>query len=218
MSPEPLEADSLRDNERLEKTDALHVDVIHTDSDRFGTVQSIGDADFHIGNKLENLGSEQSNCSSMGWCDHSRAEELMRLSIGQKDQCWAHFSCRGETETRGCAVDNSCSPATPAEGCKPHQSPGLHFGYWWDGREGDYGVLLEGNSCYQCLDDGQCSPGRFCDLETHLCVEESLGYNYSILYLIIPLFVCFAFIILLTQVKFICVDRRFGFQRLTTGI
>ena len=92
---EAIEAENLRDNERLEQSDALKVDVLHTDTDDYGTAMSIGHADFYIGNTLENLGSVQSGCSGSRGCDHSRAEELMRLSIQQKTQCWAHFTCGG---------------------------------------------------------------------------------------------------------------------------
>ena len=95
-APEPIEAENLRDNERLDRTDALKVDALHTDDDFFGIAQSIGDADFYIGNKMETLGSEQSNCS------HWNVDELMSMlnkaefsiSMSRLDprNCWRQFS------------------------------------------------------------------------------------------------------------------------------
>ena len=134
-SPGPLGAESLRDYERLDKTDAVKVDVIHSDSDGFGTVQSVGQADFYVGDSLENLGTSQAGCWNMNTvCDHSRVKELMRFSVRKQNQCWANLTCGGQTGTRGCS--------SPAD-----LRPGLHFGYWWDGREGNYGVVLQGEQC-----------------------------------------------------------------------
>ena len=124
-------------------------------------------------------------------CYHRRSLELFNISISQPDQCWGHFSCQGETERRGCTVDNLCSsptlsseereeePVRAGVACRSEPSPGLHFGYWWDGREGDYGVLLDRIRCYQCLEDAQCSPGSFCDVLEHVCVEQGLDNDNS---------------------------------------
>jgi len=201
VAPDPIESDHLRDNERLERTDARKVIAIHTDSDRLGIVQSVGEADFYIGNNLNNLGSDQSNRQSMV-CDHSRSHQLMRQSISHQDHCWAHFTCAGESQSRGCTVDSSCQyrpipdpvPVHQSSGvpmissqeilaaqeesltypgdCRPALSPRIHFGYWWDGTEGDFGVVLDDEECWQCLDDGQCSAGNFCDVVKHVCVAE----------------------------------------------
>ena len=48
--------------------------------------------------------------------------------------------------------------------CRSNLSPRMHFGYWWDGPDGNYGVLLDGKDCWECVDDGQCSADKKCDV------------------------------------------------------
>ena len=45
-------------DEKLDKTDALLVDAIHTDTDTLGTVASLGHADFYVGYELAELGRD----------------------------------------------------------------------------------------------------------------------------------------------------------------
>ena len=165
-------------DERLDSNDAILVDALHTDSDHLGIVPSVGDADFYIGNNLNNLGSDQAGCglSTQFVCDHGRSWELIKSSIIHNNSCWAHFECQGVTDDRGCVwvlgtTTNSLSP-------RPH------FGYWWDGKSsslGDFGVVLEQDSdpfCLECLDDKQCKTGfkcisNVCQEFTQQCLQDS---------------------------------------------
>ena len=66
-------------------------------------------------------------------------------------------------------------PLTYPDHCLPDISPRIHFGYWWDGAPGDYGVRLAHNrtgGCYECIDDTQCGQGSKCDTGwlTNKCV------------------------------------------------
>ena len=45
-------------DEKLDKTDAVLVDAIHTDTDTLGTVASLGHADFYVGYELAELGRD----------------------------------------------------------------------------------------------------------------------------------------------------------------
>ena len=87
-------------DEKLDKSDADLVDVIHSDSDMWGFYQSAGHADFYIGKNLEQLGKDQAECSGLSYsslfCDHFRAMNLYYNSIRNKDRCWVHFRCDGE--------------------------------------------------------------------------------------------------------------------------
>ena len=156
-------------DERLDSDDALLVDALHTDSDHLGIVPSVGDADFYIGNNLQNLGSDQAGCGldAQFVCDHGRSWELIKASIIHNDSCWAHFECQGETDRRGCVSSTAINSLSP----RPH------FGYWWDGKSGslgDFGVVLEQDSdpfCLECLDDNQCKTGFKCI--SNICQEFS---------------------------------------------
>jgi pancreatic triacylglycerol lipase len=129
---DPLENPTPRD-ERIDQSDARLVDAIHTDSDHLGIVPSVGHADFYLGKKLSKLGTDHAGCRTPV-CDHGRSYEVMMASIVERDRCWAHFKCSGETEERG------CTSTTDTEALAPRP----HFGYWWDGAaKGDYGVVLE---------------------------------------------------------------------------
>ena len=57
-------------DEKLDKSDAAMVDVIHTDAAKDGFAASAGHADFYIGNSLENLGKSQAGCEGIDGCDH----------------------------------------------------------------------------------------------------------------------------------------------------
>ena len=178
---DPLETAQMRDDERLEASDALLVQAIHTDSDTFGLALPVGDADFYIGKDTESLGVDQGECFVLSVlpCDHGRAHELMRQSIAHKDRCWAHFTCTGTSRDLGCTVPASCSLSpsdqqsfTYPEVCGAGLVPRHQFGYWWDGTGGSYGVVLQTEECWQCVDDSQCSADKKCDVLTHLCVSE----------------------------------------------
>ena len=128
-SPDPICSPK---NEKLDKTDADYVDVIHTDSDHLGTDKSVGHADFYIGEGLDTLGSDQANCNSFV-CDHSRSHEIFRFSISHPTECWAKWRCK-----------------TKSIGCQPSftmKSSKIQFGYWWGKKPGKYGVILKKNTC-----------------------------------------------------------------------
>jgi pimeloyl-ACP methyl ester carboxylesterase len=151
--------------EKLDRTDADLVDVIHTDSNTLGIVQPIGHTDFYIGENSRELGANQAGCSVSPVCDHGRSHELLRYSISHKTHCWGHFRCHNSTLTRGCTVPESCNftpipypvPRHPRSGeltisaakiraaqklpktypaeCNPDLSPRVQFGYWYDGSQ-----------------------------------------------------------------------------------
>ena len=163
-------------DERLDKDDAVLVDALHTDSDHLGIVPSVGDADFYIGNNLDNLGSDQAGCGlgAQFVCDHGRSWELIKASIAHNKSCWAHFECQGETIKRGCVSSTSVNSLSP----RPH------YGYWWDGKSssfGDFGVVLEQDNdpfCLECLDDEQCDAGfkcvsNKCEEDLQVCMQDN---------------------------------------------
>ena len=128
-SPDPICSPK---SEKLDKTDADHVDVIHTDADHLGTVEPVGHADFYIGDSLDNLGSDQANCKSFV-CDHSRSHELLQFSISHPSECWAKWRCKMKS--------SGCEPAFTIKSSK------IQFGYWWDKKPGKYGVVLKNDIC-----------------------------------------------------------------------
>ena len=56
--------------------------------------------------------------------------------------------------------------------CNPDINPRIHFGYWWDGSPGHFGVVLQSKDCYQCIDDKQCTGSEKCDVIKHKCVSK----------------------------------------------
>lgn len=152
-------------HERLDKTDATNVDVIHTDSGwyGFGATRSLGHADFYVGTGLDLLGEFQQGCSyfrrlsSTPWCHHSRSHELMRQSVLDSSLCWAQLACAGQTVHRGCVVPESCQQASSLNGSCVLETP-AQFGYWWNGQaQGNFGVILKSKKCNECPDEKGCS-------------------------------------------------------------
>ena len=153
-------------SERLDRTDACKVDVIHTDSGwhGFGATRSLGDADFYIGTELGLLGEFQQGCSyfrklsSTPWCHHSRGHELMRQSVVSPALCWAQLRCHTQTVHRGCLVSESCQDDQGSlNGSCVLETP-AQFGYWWNGEaQGNFGVILKSEKCNGCPGNNNCS-------------------------------------------------------------
>ena len=166
-------------DEKLDASDADLVDAIHTDSDTLGIIESVGHVDFYIGKNVKELGKDQAECTVMP-CDHSRSHELVLYSISHKDECWAHLSCFGDSSESGCTVSDNCKskispdqtlPMTYPDECESNIAPRAHFGYWYDGSlRGDFGVVLDTETCFECIDDGQCRNDMKCDVIGHECV------------------------------------------------
>ena len=154
-------------NERLDKSDASKVDVLHTDSGwyGFGATRSLGHADFYIGTGLDLLGEFQHGCSyfrrlsSAPWCHHSRSHELMMQSIQEPSLCWAQLACEGQTVHRGCVLQESCQEGNGSSltGSCVLETP-AQFGYWWNGEaQGNFGVILKSKVCNKCPENSRCS-------------------------------------------------------------
>jgi len=82
---------TLPENRRLDKTDALFVDVIHTDGEKFGSTNKHGHSDFY-----PNCGLLQPGCPTLkevnddtllsdAFCSHHRSMEYMAESILSSD-------------------------------------------------------------------------------------------------------------------------------------
>ena len=156
-------------DEKLDKSDAGLVDAIHTDTDVLGTIPTVGHADFYVGKSIEELGTEQFDCLPIDpICDHGRSHELLRHSIDHTSECWAHVKCSTS------AADIQSSWDDRDVGCPAsmdNKAQKLHFGYWWDGTPGSYGVVLgDRKTCYECTQDIHCEDGKKCDTSQHACV------------------------------------------------
>ena len=57
--------------------------------------------------------------------------------------------------------------------CKSDVDPRPHFGYWYDGSQpGQYGIVLDQKTCWQCVSDAECSGAEDkCDVTSHECVQ-----------------------------------------------
>ena len=170
-------------DEKVDSTDAVDVQAIHTDADTLGCFNRAGDVDFYVGKSFDDLGKDQAGCcglhddiSTCGPCDHGRSHELVLFSIDHPTHCWAHVICDGTAFWQGCDVPDSCKlveDATLAHTypweCNPDINNRMNFGYWWDGSRGAYGVVLTQDTCYECIDDSQCGIDRRCDVIKHEC-------------------------------------------------
>jgi hypothetical protein len=159
------------------------VDILHTDSEHFGTQVPLGHTDFYIGYNSLTYGSDQAGCIDPV-CDHGRAWQLVRASLRHTDSCWATVQCM-DTETYTHLLFNPIPPMIPL----PHTVATLkgcsaitnrpHFGYFYDGKKpGIYGVQLtrhEDPLCFKCLDENDCAVGEFCDLTSpaHECTPRT---------------------------------------------
>ena len=123
--------------EKLDKSDAALVDVIHTDSDKYGFAEYAGHADFYIGKNLEELGQSQDGCidNFYDYCSHQRSVDQMNDSIRNTSNCFGELSCNGED------LEGSKGCLSPVEA-----KPKVQYGYWWDGTDGQFGVVITGDS------------------------------------------------------------------------
>lgn len=88
----PLFAES-HDISQLNKDDAEHVEVIHTNGKCYGIQEAIGDADFYV-----NGGDEQPACKDDD-CNHERAIDLFAESVGNTNRLCA-TRCDSKTVLR----------------------------------------------------------------------------------------------------------------------
>jgi len=149
--------------EKLHKTDANLLQVIHTDQHAMGTGEHIGHIDFFVGQSEQTLGSAlQYGCSkkeeftafdsvSHG-CSHGKAWKVVMNSITNKEAYRAHVLCNNVNGKRGCSIPKNCSFCKKDSNCveKPYVQGNFQFpiskkvimGYWWSGEDqGSYGVL-----------------------------------------------------------------------------
>lgn len=78
-------------SERLDKSDATFVDVVHTNTVLSGYAASLGHVDFYV-----NGGQTQPDCSAwqdIGGCSHYRAHDLFISSLRFKDRIPKGFQC-----------------------------------------------------------------------------------------------------------------------------
>jgi len=81
------------EDQRLDSSDAELVDVIHTDGDQWGTMHTLGDVDFYVGNSFKTLGHVQADCDSSDMCDHSKATTLFHHSLDKRQEFETMVSC-----------------------------------------------------------------------------------------------------------------------------
>ena len=152
--------------ERLEASDAVLVDVIHTDSDHLGTTVPLGHVDFYVGKSANKFGSDQAGCT-LPTCDHSRSWELVRASLREPESCWGSVQCTGPD---GAHSLGGCGQVTT----RPQ------LGYFYqrsEANEGIFGVeltLTEDPFCFRCVDEHECDWGELCDfsIPAHQCVLD----------------------------------------------
>ncbi|XP_077987702.1 pancreatic triacylglycerol lipase-like [Glandiceps talaboti] len=96
LDPAGRNFEDLGTDRRLDASDAQFVDIIHTDSDKYGFLNPIGDVDFY-----PNGGDDQPGCSPIGLkaCDHGRAYVYFTESI--------NVNCAYTSYP--CAVGQECS-------------------------------------------------------------------------------------------------------------
>ena len=70
-----------QDGQRLDPTDASHVDIIHTDQ-LLGSMTIMGETDFYAGASPSSFGTSQACCWHFK-CDHSRAHLIILESLKQ---------------------------------------------------------------------------------------------------------------------------------------
>ena len=142
------------EDEMLDQTDALLVDAIHTDSDNFEIVPSVGHVDFYLGKTLPDLESDQSWCNSSIF-DHGRSHDVMRASIAA-----GRILSVQETLWK----EDAPQPLP----CKPcPQDPTLATGMM---------EQLQPRTMVWCLDDNMCAAGEECEATSHACKPNSVQH------------------------------------------
>jgi len=82
------------ESQRLDRSDAQLVDVIHTDGDQWGSMLPLGDVDFYIGDSFKTFGHEQADCEKSDMCDHTKATNLFYDSLDKKHEFETMVSCQ----------------------------------------------------------------------------------------------------------------------------
>ncbi|XP_071953379.1 pancreatic lipase-related protein 2-like [Antedon mediterranea] len=108
----------------LYRTDAMFVDIIHTEKTLLGLEKSVGHLDFYVNNGEDQTGCPRYNLKTVlgdGWfdaadesykCDHKRAAEYFTASI-DAEQNFTAYSC----SSYAAYMDGRCSRTCGTNGC-----------------------------------------------------------------------------------------------------
>ena len=126
LDSQPLS--NITPDSRLDETDAIYVDILHTDGDMLGTMTRLGHTDFYGGADSSMFGSDQACCTPIS-CDHSEAPSRFLATITKYPGRLTTLTC---TALSGITLEGcSTSDKTP------------EMGYFYNGSmPGIYGVLL----------------------------------------------------------------------------
>ena len=116
---------------RLDASDGILVDIIHTDGNFAGTMEPMGHVDFYVGRSEDTLGSSQKGCGCKDNCDHARSFKMFIESVKKPLSPTKMLSCEGP---RGFSLHN----------CEVMKEE-VRMGYFYkgDGARGVVGVLVE---------------------------------------------------------------------------
>merc|ERR1711936_504678 len=154
--------------ERLDKSDATFLQVIHSDQFFLGTIDRIGHVDFYVGKNEQKLGSaHQAGCTDLSpknfvellqdGCSHGKAHVFLLNSITDRNKYRAQLKCDlpvDKSKNGGCPMPIQCDLCkwrkefSSVHVAKDPRCPDVEYsadaymGYWWSGSPKEVLVCL----------------------------------------------------------------------------
>ena len=106
-------------NLRLNKDDALHVEVFHTDAKGLGSMYPLGDLDFYInGGNIQPMCKQLGNLLDMHSCCHAMAWQFYEtLNKVDSPRCNAIWKCPNSSESQLTAIENEIPSQLESQNC-----------------------------------------------------------------------------------------------------